>query len=288
MTTALLDFSKPHVLRDDLEYEAAVAEIERLLDADVESGTEGYDRLEFLSLLVEHYEDGQYPMGTVTPQQAVTFMLEQKGLDRSDLDPVMVSTIGEPPLPADVLIGHARIQETQIIKQPDVLMLHHLVPTMMRPGTLSSDLDFYLPRTAHGSSLSPAITAANLARAGRPDEAIVWFELAARLDLDNLGGTTGGGVHLATMGGLWQALTRGFLGIRPGPDGLLIDPHLPAKWGPIRQRCRYRDAPICVEASTEDLVISSPHPVQIQLASGESAMHHRHHVRRSPSGWEFR
>ena len=89
MTTALLDFSKPHVLRDDLEYEAAMAEIERLLDEDVESGTEGYDRLEFLSVLVEHYEDDQYPMGTVTPQQAVTFMLEQKGMDRSDLDPVM-------------------------------------------------------------------------------------------------------------------------------------------------------------------------------------------------------
>jgi trehalose/maltose hydrolase-like predicted phosphorylase len=205
-----------------------------------------------------------------------------------DLDPVMVSSIGEPPLPADVLIGHARIQETQIIKQPDVLMLHHLVPTLMRPGTLASDLDFYLPRTAHGSSLSPAITAANLARAGRPDDAIAWFELAARLDLDNLGGTTGGGVHLATMGGLWQALTQGFLGIRPGPDRLLVDPHLPAKWGPITQRFRYRDAPIRVEASPDDLEISSPHAVRIQLASGESAMHHRHHVTRSPSGWEFR
>ncbi len=28
-------------------------------------------------------------MGAVTPQQAVTFMLEQKGLQRSDLDDVM-------------------------------------------------------------------------------------------------------------------------------------------------------------------------------------------------------
>ena len=83
MTTAVLDFSKPHVLRNDAEYEAAIAEIERLLDEDVEAGSEGYDRLEFLSVLVEHYEDERYPMGTVTPQQAVIFMLEQKRMDRS-------------------------------------------------------------------------------------------------------------------------------------------------------------------------------------------------------------
>jgi len=89
MATALLDFSKPHVLRNDVEYEAAIAEIERLLDEDVEKGSEGYDRLEFLSVLVEHFEEERYPMGEVTPQQAVTFMLEQKGMVRSDLDEVM-------------------------------------------------------------------------------------------------------------------------------------------------------------------------------------------------------
>jgi len=89
MTSAVLDFSKPHVLKSDAEYDAAIAEIERLLDDDVEAGSEGYDRLEFLSVLVEHFEDERYPMGGVTPQQAVTFMLEQRGMDRSELDDVM-------------------------------------------------------------------------------------------------------------------------------------------------------------------------------------------------------
>lgn len=89
MATTLLDFSKPHVLKNEAQYDAAISEIEHLLDQDVQVGSEGYDRLEFLSVLVEHYEDEQYPMGSVTPQQAVAFMLEQKGLDRSDLDEVM-------------------------------------------------------------------------------------------------------------------------------------------------------------------------------------------------------
>jgi antitoxin component HigA of HigAB toxin-antitoxin module len=89
MITARLDFSRPHVLRSEAEYDAAIAEIELLIDSDVEAGTEGYDRLEFLSVLVEHYEDERFPAGPVTPQQAVTFMLEQKGLGRSELDDVM-------------------------------------------------------------------------------------------------------------------------------------------------------------------------------------------------------
>jgi len=110
MTTALLDFSKPHVLKNDTEYEAAIAEIERLLDEDVEPATEGYDRLEFLSVLVEHYEEELYPMGTVTPQQAVTFMLEQKGLERSDLDEVM----GGKSRVSDFLNGKRDLSKSQI------------------------------------------------------------------------------------------------------------------------------------------------------------------------------
>jgi HTH-type transcriptional regulator/antitoxin HigA len=89
MTPATLDFSTPHLLRTEAEYDAAIAEIERLLDAEVARSSEGWDRLEFLSVLVEHYEDREFPVGAVSPQQAVTFMLEQKGLERSDLDDVM-------------------------------------------------------------------------------------------------------------------------------------------------------------------------------------------------------
>jgi HTH-type transcriptional regulator/antitoxin HigA len=87
--TTVLDVPRPHVLRTEEEYDSAIAEIERLLDEGSEEGTEAYDRLELLSVLVEHYEEERYPMGTVTPQEAVSFMLEQKGMSRADLDDVM-------------------------------------------------------------------------------------------------------------------------------------------------------------------------------------------------------
>ncbi len=87
--TTVLDVPRPHVLRTEAEYEAAIAEIERLLDKDSERGTQAFDRLELLSVLVEHYEEERYPMEGVTSQEAVSFMLEQKGMTRADLDEVM-------------------------------------------------------------------------------------------------------------------------------------------------------------------------------------------------------
>ena len=46
-------------------------------------------------------------------------------------------------------------------------MLHHLVPDEVAPGSLGPNLDFYEPRTAHGSSLSPGVHASLFARAGQ-------------------------------------------------------------------------------------------------------------------------
>ena len=81
-----LDFSRPHVLRGEAEYDAAVREIDGLLDADPEPGSEAYERLEFLSVLVQAYEDVRFPLDeTLEPREIVEFMLEQKGLSRTDL-----------------------------------------------------------------------------------------------------------------------------------------------------------------------------------------------------------
>ena len=88
-----LDFAKPHVLRNAKEYRAAVREIDALLDSDPRRGTEDYDRLEFLSVLVESYEDEHFPWQELerggTPQRAVTFMLGQRGMTRAELAPLM-------------------------------------------------------------------------------------------------------------------------------------------------------------------------------------------------------
>ncbi len=84
-----LDFRKPHLLRDRFEYEAAIHEVEALLEANPKRNSAEHERLEFLSVLIELYEEEAYPIDQPTPQAMVDFMLEQKGMNRSDLAEVM-------------------------------------------------------------------------------------------------------------------------------------------------------------------------------------------------------
>jgi HTH-type transcriptional regulator/antitoxin HigA len=78
-------------LRSIADYEAAVSEIDRLLDADPVWESAEYERLESLSVLVEAYENEHYPFDDVlgTPQNVVEFTLEQRGMTRDDLYRIM-------------------------------------------------------------------------------------------------------------------------------------------------------------------------------------------------------
>ena len=90
MSDTALDFSKPHLLRNAREYRAAAAEVDRLLDRDPKRGSDAYDRLEFLSVLVADYEDRHDPLDERgTPQSVVDFMLDQRGMTRADLSPLI-------------------------------------------------------------------------------------------------------------------------------------------------------------------------------------------------------
>ena len=158
-----------------------------------------------------------------------------------ELEPLVIEEVApRRPIAADLLLGAERAAGAQVLKQADVLMLHHLLPDEVAPGSLLPNLDYYEPRTAHGSSLSPPIHASLLARAGRYRHALEALELAARLDLDDLTGTTAGGLHLATMGGLWQALAFGFAGLRPRAERLRVDPRLPPQWNALELALRFR------------------------------------------------
>lgn len=205
-----------------------------------------------------------------------------------DLDPVLAASLGEPPIPADALLGRERIRQVQIIKQGDVAMMHHLIPDAVRQGSLRADLDYYLPRTAHGSSLSPPIAASLLARTGNLPEALRWFEMAARFDLDNLSGTTAGGVHLATMGGLWQAFTQGFLGVRPTVGALLVDPRVPEHWGIVTHRFTYRSVPVRLDVSSDTFELTSPVPVEVIGPDGDRRRERRLTAVRSGQDWSVR
>jgi trehalose/maltose hydrolase-like predicted phosphorylase len=58
-------------------------------------------------------------------------------------------------------------------------------------------------------------------------------------------------VHIAALGGLWQAAVLGFAGLAPQEGGLAIEPHLPASWRSLRFRVQWRgrEIVICLEST---------------------------------------
>lgn len=71
-------------IRTETDYEAALAEVERLWGS--EPGTPDGDRFEVLFTLVEAYEEKQYPILLPDPVEAIKYYMESRGLDRHDLE----------------------------------------------------------------------------------------------------------------------------------------------------------------------------------------------------------
>jgi HTH-type transcriptional regulator/antitoxin HigA len=76
-------------IKTEADYQAALAEIDRLFDAD--PNTPAGDRLDVLATLVEAYEEQHYSLPAPDPVEALTYHLESRGLSRRDLEPYLGS-----------------------------------------------------------------------------------------------------------------------------------------------------------------------------------------------------
>ncbi|HEY0736380.1 MAG TPA: glycosyl hydrolase family 65 protein [Herpetosiphonaceae bacterium] len=159
----------------------------------------------------------------------------------------------------DVLLGWQRLTKTQIIKQADVVMLLFLLGDRYPREIHEANFRFYEPRTSHDSSLSPSFHALAAARLGETDLARRYFTKAANIDLDfTRGVTAAGGVHIAALGGMWQALVFGFGGMFVEASGLRFDPHVPKEWGEISFSVQWRGSTLRASASGTTADVSPP------------------------------
>lgn len=69
------------------EYKAALDEIEQLWSAPAKSPQA--ERLDVLTLLVEHYERTHYPIADPDPIEFIEHVMESRGLTRKDLEPMI-------------------------------------------------------------------------------------------------------------------------------------------------------------------------------------------------------
>lgn len=142
--------------------------------------------------------------------------------------------------PIDVCLGREATRRSKAIKQADVVALCALLWDEWPRAVHEANFNYYDPRTAHGSSLSPAHYALVAARLGKVALAQSYMRQAGEIDLANNMGNAAGGVHIAALGGLWQAAVFGVAGVRLRDDGIALDPHLLPEWKEMRYSVQWR------------------------------------------------
>ena len=70
-------------IKSEKDYQNALKRLDSLMDAKVNTN-EG-DELEILGLLIEKYEEKNYPIDTPDPIEAIKFRMEQMGYKQKDL-----------------------------------------------------------------------------------------------------------------------------------------------------------------------------------------------------------
>lgn len=71
-------------IRNRKEYQAALAEVERLWDAPARSPEA--DRLDVVAMLIERYEQEHFPIAEPDPIEFLDHVMESRGLTRKDME----------------------------------------------------------------------------------------------------------------------------------------------------------------------------------------------------------
>lgn len=78
-------------LKNEADYDAALAEVDRYFAHEPEPGTPDGDRFELLLLVISDYEDKHYPIEAPEPIEAIKIAMERKGYSQADLGRVIGS-----------------------------------------------------------------------------------------------------------------------------------------------------------------------------------------------------
>jgi len=156
-------------------------------------------------------------------------------------------------------------------KQADVLMLFYLfsVDELKRMferlgypldgDIIKRNIDYYLQRSSHGSTLSHIVHSWVTARSDR-SHAWELFLQALESDVGDVqGGTTPEGIHLGAMAGTVDLLQRCFTGIATRGGVLHLDPQLPDELQEICLRIRYRGQTLILDINHEKIRVHSLH-----------------------------
>ena len=139
-----------------------------------------------------------------------------------------------------------QLDKLQVTKQPDVLLLLLLFENDFTKEIIRQNWDYYEPKTTNDSSLSYATHAILANDLKLYKKAFEYYERACQIDLGLNQESSLQGLHLGSLGGIWDTVIEGFGGVRITEKGLQIDPHLPSTWKSLEFSIVWQNVKIAV------------------------------------------
>ncbi|WP_340373088.1 glycoside hydrolase family 65 protein [Peribacillus sp. FSL E2-0218] len=157
-----------------------------------------------------------------------------------------------------ILMDYSRqeVNEMQILKQADVVMLLYLLPDVFPSDIIYENLRYYEEHTIHDSSLSKAIHAIVAARAGEIEKAYEFFQESCLIDLGPNPQSSDEGLHAASLGAIWMAAMFGFANVSIKNQRLSLDPKLPSGWSELAFPLNFQGSRLHVALTHNQAVIT--------------------------------
>lgn len=158
--------------------------------------------------------------------------------------------------------------EYKVAKQADTLMIFYILEEkevrdiiesmgyQLKSDFLKRNMDYYLARTSHGSTLSRVVHAQLANMIG--DAQLSWklYQDALSSDFDDIqGGTTAEGIHLGVMAGTILIALHSYAGLNTNGNELKVNPKLPKTWKSIQFRVTLRGKQYTVNINDDKVEI---------------------------------
>ncbi len=163
------------------------------------------------------------------------------------------------------------IYRFQVLKQADVVLALFLQGDHFRLQDKVADFEYYDPITTGDSTLSGVVQSIIAAEVGYRELALRYFHSSLFVDLADLHGNTTDGVHVASTGGVWNALVYGFGGMRDYKGKITFDPRLPDEWPELIFRITLQGSRIRVNLAADKMVFT------VEEGAGASLTVRDHH-----------
>jgi hypothetical glycosyl hydrolase len=157
-----------------------------------------------------------------------------------------------------ILLDYSRqeVNEMQILKQADVVMLMYLFPDLFPREVVMKNLFYYETHTIHDSSLSKAIHAIVSARCDDGENAYRFFKEACLIDLGTNPRSSDEGIHAASLGSIWLSALFGFANMRLSADRIALHPKLPANWAELSFPLTYQGRKLEIKLTHDACMIT--------------------------------